>query len=465
MTFLNTLNSSKARSKERYVRDRTLLEYFKCPEELCEFELKGELSQEQGFFQFGPGILCYGRSSEGRPLRHPADALYDASRSVEIDQGMVRLPFDLSEVVDNLRLERYMVIGDTSRTIRILKAARHDIYYFFRPWIPVSVRKYLQRLSLKDWRHLGFPQWPVDCTVDTILQNAFVLCMKAKGVSSVPFVWFWPEGAQSCAMMTHDVETSAGINFCPELMDLDDSFKIKSSFQFVPEDRYIVPVDLLKDARSRGFEIGIQDLNHDGGLFREREEFLRRAVRINDYFRDFGARGFRSAIMYRNAEWLNVLEASYDMSFPSVAHLEPQRGGCCTVMPYFIDKIVELPLTTIQDYSLLHILGESSTSIWERQIELIRQKHGLISFIVHPDYLKGKVEIEVYRALLRHLSRLRAEEKLWIALPGEVDQWWRERSRMQLLFRDGKWRVEGDGSHRARIACATLVDNHLIYAF
>jgi hypothetical protein len=265
--------------------------------------------------------------------------------------------------------------------------------------------------------------------------------------------------------MTHDVETSAGADHCRELMALDDSFEIKSSFQFVPEERYVVCDDLLEELRARGFEVIIQDLNHDGNLFRDHEEFLRRAVRINEYFRKFRSRGFRSAVMYRNAEWLEAIEASYDMSFPNVAHLEPQRGGCCTVMPYFIGGIVELPLTTIQDYSLFHILGEFSIDLWKQQIQLIRQKNGLISFIVHPDYLLGKRELGIYRSLLSHLSQLREEVRLWIALPGDVDHWWRARNQMKLALHNGKWRIEGDGSGRARIAYATVVDNRITYAF
>ena len=461
----NILNSSRGAVKEKNVQNQILLDYYKCPEELGEFELTGELSREHGYFQFGPGTLCYGRCHEGVPARNPAGPLFDASRVVEIDHGVVRLPFDLPEVVDNLRRERYMITGDTSRTLRILKAVRHDFYYFFRPWMPISIRKYLQRINLKGWRRLRFPQWPVDCTVDSIVEQALILCMKAKGTSSIPFIWFWPEGTQSCVMMTHDVESSTGIDFCRELLTLDESFEIKSSFQFVPEERYVVSDELTKELRSRGFEVNVQDLNHDGYLFRDREEFLGRAARINEHLRNFGTKGFRSASMYRNAEWLKDIEASYDMSFPTVAHLEPQRGGCCTVMPYFIDKIVELPLTTTQDYSLLHILGESSIKLWERQIELITQKNGLISFIVHPDYLKGKREIELYRSLLGHLSRLRAKKKLWIALPGEINRWWRERSQMKLVFDDGKWRIEGEGSDRARIAYANLADNRITYAF
>jgi hypothetical protein len=447
------------------VQCQPLLDYYKCPEDLGEFELTGELSGEQGFFQFGPGTVCYGRCHEGRPVSHPSGPLFDASRAIEIRQGVVRLPFDLSEVVNNLRRERYMIPGDTSPTLHLLKAVSHHLYYFLRPWMPVSIRKYLQRIGLAGWRRLRFPQWPVDLTVDTILENALILCMKAKGISSVPFIWFWPEGAQSCAVMTHDVETSAGADFCRELMALDNSFEIKSSFQFVPEERYVVGDDLLKELRNRGFEVNIQDLNHDGDLFRDREEFLRRAVRINEYLRKFGSKGFRSAVMYRNSEWLEAIKASYDMSFPNVAHLEPQQGGCCTIMPYFIGGIVELPLTTIQDYSLLHILGESSIDLWKQQIQLIRQKNGLISFIVHPDYLTGKRELGIYRSLLSHLCRLREEATIWIALPGEVDLWWRARNQMKLALHNGKWRIEGDGSERARIAYATLADNRITYAF
>jgi hypothetical protein len=461
----NSLNSSTSTAKGQNVQSQTLCDYYKCPDDLGEFELTGELSREQGFFQFGSGIVCYGRCHGGRPVKNPSGPLFDSSRAVEIHQGVVRLPFDLSEVIDNLRRERYMIKGDTSQVSRILEAAKHNIYYFFRPWMPVSIRKYLQRISLAGWRHRRFPQWPVDGTVDTILENALILCMKAKKISSVPFIWFWPEGAQCCAVMTHDVETSAGANLCRELMALDDSFEIKSSFQLVPEERYVVCDDLLEEMRNRGFEVNIQDLNHDGDLFRDREEFLRRAVRINEYIRKFGSNGFRSAIMYRNAEWLEVLEASYDMSFPNVAHLEPQPGGCCTIMPYFIGRIVELPLTTIQDYSLLHILGESSIDLWKQQIQLIKQKNGLISFIVHPDYLKGKCELGIYRSLLSHLCRLREEATLWVALPREVNHWWRERNDLKLAFHNGKWRIEGAGSERARIAYATLVDNRITYSF
>src|SRR5207249_5174835 len=185
----------------------------------------------------------------------------------------------------------------------------------------------------------------------------------------------------------------------------------------------------------------VHDLNHDGQLFRDRDEFLRRAERINRYRKDFRADGFRSAVLYRNLEWYDALDFAYDMSVPNVAHLDPQRGGCCTVMPYFIGEILELPLTTTQDYSLFHVLNEYSIELWKRQIASIMEQHGLASFLVHPDYVIEKRARTTYQALLEHLAQMRLERKMWIALPREVDRWWRERSQMKVVGDGSRWRI------------------------
>src|ERR1035441_6071919 len=86
-------------------------------------------------------------------------------------------------------------------------------------------------------------------------------------------------------------------------MNIDDSFGIKASFQLVPEGRYKISAALVEQIRDRAFEVNIQDLNHDGHLFREKEEFLRRAQKINRYAEIYGARGFRAAVLYRNQDW------------------------------------------------------------------------------------------------------------------------------------------------------------------
>jgi len=130
-------------------------------------------------------------------------------------------------------------------------------------------------------------------------------------------------------------------------------------------------------------------------------------------------------------------------------------------MPFFIGKILELPLTTIQDYSLFHVLNDYSIDLWTQQLGLIADAHGLASFIVHPDYIIEKRARATYQALLEHVAQMREAKKLWIALPREVDRWWRERSQMQVVGDGSHWRIEGIGHERARLAFATLVGDDL----
>src|SRR5262245_35239454 len=151
------------------------------------------------------------------------------------------------------------------------------------------------------------------------------------------------------------------------------------------------------------------------------------------------------------------------MSLPNAGHLEIQRGGCCTVMPYFIGDVVELPLTTTQDYTLFHILGDFSNDVWKNQIESIISRHGLVSLIVHPDYQTDDRTRRAYLSLLDQLASLREAGRSWLALPGDVERWWRARSRMTLVRDGDAWRVEGDGKERARVAYAELDGDELVY--
>ena len=327
----------------------------------------------------------------------------------------------------------------------------------------MPLRKHLQRVRLKDAEEIGFPSWPVDRTVECIFERLMTLLLEAGPAERIPFIWFWPDGHSSCAILTHDVEATTGRDFCPGLMDLDDAHQIKASFQIIPESRYRVPPSFLDLIRSRGFEINVHDLNHDGRLYDSRERFLERVERINRYGVEFKAAGFRSGALYHNLDWYGHLKFSYDMSVPSVGHLEAQRGGCCSVMPFFIDRVVELPVTVTQDYSLFHILNNYSIDPWKRQLATIMESHGLASFIVHPDYVIEARARKTYSQLLAYLADLRAEKQLWTALPGEVDRWWRARSQMQLTLRDGEWVIEGPEHHRAKVAYAVLDGGRLAY--
>ena len=443
---------------------KSFLEYFRCPEEYAPFTVPAAPAGEAGYFRFGPDTICFGRSGVGNGSEDPGQHLNDVLSQVHIEGSVCSLPFDPGEVVENLRTERYVNGHHMSATTPGIRKAARTAYGYVRPFLPRLLRRSIQRLHLHGWEDIHFPNWPVDRTVDHILERLLVLSLKTLRVPAIPFIWFWPDGYSSCAIMTHDVESIAGRDFCSRLMLLEERRGIKSAFQIIPEERYEVTPEFLRSIRERGFEVNVHDLNHDGNLFDEREQFLRRADRINEYVRQFASVGFRSGVLYRNPEWYDAFEFSYDMSIPCVAHLEAQRGGCCTVMPFFIGKILELPLTTSQDYSLFHLLDDYSLEIWMRQIRMVMKGHGLASCIVHPDYVIEKRARRTYESLLDFLAHLRAQANLWLPLPRDVDRWWRERSAMRLVRRGASWQIEGQGSERARIAWASLDGERLAYS-
>jgi hypothetical protein len=435
--------------------------YFGSHGPLSPFEADRELSKKEGFFKFGPETVCFGRCSNRTAGSDPSSKLNDLSHCVRSDDGHLILPFDVDEVVKNLREERYFGNSETSAE---KSSVIRDLYYLARPLMPLGFRKYLQQIYLRGWEKIQFPKWPVDRTVDHLLENVLRLALQANGQTSIPFVWFWPEGANACAIMTHDVEEEAGRDFCSELMSINDSFRIPASFQIVPEVRYRVQPQFLDEIRTRGFEVNVQDLNHDGRLFLHRNEFERRVKLINQYGKSFQAVGFRSAVLYRNQAWFDLLDFEYDMSVPSVAHLDPQRGGCCTIMPYFVGGLVELPVTISQDHTLFNILNDFSLDLWRQQTDLILKHHGLMNFIVHPDYLLGKKAQDAYKRLLALLADLRQKSGVWMALPKDVNRWWRQRDQMVLTRRGDDWIIEGEGSERARVGFATVHDDHLVYS-
>jgi len=416
---------------------QNLVEFFRCPEWFADCEL---------------------------PLRIPDHLAGTLDAVFAEDPVWPELPehwlsdSSAEELIEHLRRERYAANETTVGALMIRRA-----YYLIRPLLTVNWRRHLQRFFLRSWTSHRFPRWPVDRTVDLLHEALLLQAMDVKGVDRVPFIWFWPDGHSSCALMTHDVETEAGLRFCASLMDWDEEAGISASFQFVPEKRYSVSPANLQEVRDRGFEINIHDLNHDGHLFRDHKTFLRRVQQINDYGDRFQALGFRAGALYRNQEWFDALRFSYEMSVPNVAHLDPQHGGCCTLFPYFIGKILELPVTTVQDYSLFHVLSTYSTDLWRQQLSEIVNHHGLITVIAHPDYLIEERARQSYKSLLAYLNYLRQNHETWITKPAAVNDWWRRRSSMKLVWKAGRWSVVGPGSERAQVAYAMRQDSQLVY--
>ena len=227
-----------------------LTQYYRSAHSPVSLGVAGHLSGGTGYFCFGADTICYGQSSAGHVSRTADQKLYDVSKDVIFEKNSeVQLPFNPSQVATNLRYERYLN-GKNGGGPGFARKAVRNAYYFARPLLSVSFRKHLQKIHLSGWEDLAFPKWPVDTSVDNLFERLMALCIKCRGGEKVPFVWFWPDGANACAIMTHDVEAEDGIGLCSMLMDMNEEFKVPASFQVVPEERYKVSPAFLNSLRS-----------------------------------------------------------------------------------------------------------------------------------------------------------------------------------------------------------------------
>src|SRR3989442_4342315 len=127
--------------------ERALIDYYRCPEEFAKMSLAGELCHDPGYFRFA-GDTCYGRSSSGLRSPVPSNRLYNTLPAVTIKEGVLRLAFDPSQVIDNLRLERYAAHSQGPAGMRHASWQRR--YYSLRRFIPAPLRRRLQRTYFRD---------------------------------------------------------------------------------------------------------------------------------------------------------------------------------------------------------------------------------------------------------------------------------------------------------------------------
>jgi hypothetical protein len=304
-----------------------------------------------------------------------------------------------------------------------LGAARR-LYYALKPVLPRGLTRLLRRLH-RESAESAFPLgWPIEDRYARFLVDVVHQLLRRRGQTEFPFIQFWPEGRAYAFVLTHDVETAEGQEFVRTVADLDARYGFRSSFNFVAE-RYAVDHRLLEELGQRGFEVGVHGLRHDGKLFRSRSEFMRRAVRINESLRAFGAVGFRAPLTHRHPAWMQALDVEYDASFFDTDPYEPMPGGTMSLWPFMIGRFVELPYTMVQDYTLTAVLKETTPRLWLEKVDVLRAYSGMALVLTHPDYLRSPAVWRVYEDFLRAMS---GRTDYWHALPRDVARWWRARA-------------------------------------
>jgi hypothetical protein len=104
------------------------------------------------------------------------------------------------------------------------------------------------------------------------------------------------------------------------------------------------------------------------------------------------------------------------------------------------------------------ILRRPGIDLWLEKSSWIRERHGLVNVIVHPDYLMSEERLALY---YRFLEWLAGCADGWHALPCEVARWWRARETMHVRG-DGA-SVTGADGWNATVARAREEDGRVVY--
>ena len=373
--------------------------------------------------------------------------------------GELYCPFDIQAVVKAFQLELY---AQSTPDAVWLQHARH-LYYRLRPLIPRAVQIRFRQLIAPLQSRRDFPDWPLDVSLDHFQRLLLRLMLQVSELDRVPFIWFWPEGYSNCVILTHDVETQVGHDNLWRIVNLERKYGFRSLWNFVPK-RYDINAQIPTDLVADGFEIGVHGLYHDGRLFDSYAVFSKRAAQINRYLQTWGSEGFRAPSAVRNLEWIAAhIDVKYDTSCPTTEIHAPQPGGCCSVFPFMVGQMVELPFTMPQDHTLLTILKGEYDNIWSEVASQVLDQHGLVNIIVHPDYMLEPNDLAYYEAFLQWLRQ--RERNTWFALPREVAAWWRSRSQQQLYYGASGWKVDGPEAERTRIAHISVAGQDLLFEF
>ena len=339
--------------------------------------------------------------------------------------------------------ERY---AERDRQSRLVAA-----YYTAKPLIPRRVQLAVRRIYARRQRRRAFPAWPVERILVQHQHDQLRRQLRESGSTRLPLVNFWPDAGKFGVILTHDVEGPAGIANIPRVLEVERRHGFVSAWNFVAEG-YEVPSGVFDEIRAAGGEIGLHGIKHDGKLFRDRAHFEADLPKIHRYLQEWGAVGFRSPATHRNAAWMPELGCLYDGSFPDTDPFEPQPGGCCSIFPFFIGEMVELPITLVQDHTMFEILREPSIRLWKEKSDWIIRNHGLVHLLVHPDYLCTGDRLAAYEEFLGFLGQ---QERGWHALPKEVAHWWKARAGLHCESASGEEpRIVGEPREGATVAYA-----------
>jgi peptidoglycan/xylan/chitin deacetylase (PgdA/CDA1 family) len=232
-------------------------------------------------------------------------------------------------------------------------------------------------------------------------------------------------------LLSHDIDTLAGMKNVPRLMELEARYGIKSAYYFVTH-RYPLDHGLLKALQDQRHEIGVHDFNHDNRIaFLPPTEIRRRFDTCRRALKDFEINGFRSPAFIVTPGLRDVIGEyfEYDSSWPDVSLAFPKLGfGCYRWFPYRHPEakgkcLLELPVTLPRDGELRALRYSPSQigDLWVKKLEAIKEAAGLAFLLTHPE--PGFSDSpEMLDALEKVLKIVSSDHDVWLGTPVELSR-------------------------------------------
>jgi len=263
-----------------------------------------------------------------------------------------------------------------------------------------------------------FPAWPIDKSVEAL---KYLMNIGQPAGQTSP----WPDGKKYAFCVTHDLESGDGFKDMTRLMDIDRSFGFRSCWNVVANLMYPhrEEIDMLHGS---GCEIGCHGYNHDNKFaFLKKDKMRARLEKCVEYIKRYDIKGFRSPSLLRTPELMRELSGyfKFDSSYPDTDIFSETgaRNGCSSVRPFFINGMLELPITMPMDSSML-FMGydhEEMLQVWLKKLDWLKQRQGMALINVHchrPFSLKGKV----YDAYERLLGVVAKDRDCWRASADDI---------------------------------------------
>lgn len=337
------------------------------------------------------------------------------------DGAGVNVPFSLAEAYESYVTERWARGAGQRR----MPPVALNAFYRIKRAIPRGAQLTARRMLIRWQGSPASPRWPFDASVGCLLQLYARCCLEVSAAKDLPFHWFWPDRHRAALILTHDVESAAGLRNALAIADIEQERGMRSSFNIVGS-WYTIDWGIVHELRARGFELGVHGIFHNRSLFSSREEFEHQLPMLAAFRDRLQASGFRSPATHRVHDWLADLPFDYDCTIPLTDPYEPQPGGCCSPWPFFLGDLVELPYTMPQDHTLFTLMQKRDISVWMSQLDALERTYGLVQCVTHPDpgYLG---EPENQRRYTEFLDAVAERDGLWCTLPRDVAAWWRRR--------------------------------------